>query len=112
MATMFDSDTLPEPYDWSMDDDTPRTELIVYDGSLKKFTSSAIKRKWSLQWRAITTADKDTIWGHLTSNSEITFSPPDTATTYTVLPLGLPKIEHLNKPITHHNVTSVTLREV
>jgi len=41
--------------------------------------------RWSLRWQGITTTERNTIRGKYLVRTTQTFSPPDTATEYTVL---------------------------
>lgn len=54
------------------------------DGTLKTDHADNSKRRWSLNWRVISQSDVDTILTEYADTASQVFSPPDTATTYTV----------------------------
>jgi len=54
------------------------------DSSLKQHIT-AVKWRWQLSWRFLTTAEYNTLITELVREASMTFQPPDTDTTYTVV---------------------------
>jgi len=78
------------------------------DGSLKQHIV-AIKWRWRLTWDLLTTAEYGTLVAELIRQEAMTFKPPDTASTYTVVMTS--DVEIANNEFDTFDV-SVTLEEV
>jgi len=48
----------------------------------------ALKWRWQLEWRGISSAQYTTLWTELERQESMTFIAPDAATTYTVVVVG------------------------
>lgn len=57
------------------------------DGTLRQHYT-AVKRRWTLKWTGLTSAESATLLAEIERVVPLTFKPPDTATTYTVLRIG------------------------
>jgi hypothetical protein len=57
------------------------------DGTLRQHYT-AVKYRWTLKWTGLTSAEYATLLAEIERVVPMTFKPPDTATTYTVLRIG------------------------
>lgn len=57
------------------------------DGTLRQHYA-AVKYRWTLKWTGLTSAEHATLLAEIERVVPLTFKPPDTATTYTVLRIG------------------------
>lgn len=57
------------------------------DGTLRQHYA-AVKYRWTLKWTGLTSAEYATLLAEVERVVSMTFKPPDTATTYTVLRIG------------------------
>lgn len=80
--------TIPQP-DEGFDRPTMQLSATArtLDGTLKRHVSG-LKRRWALVWTSLGATDLATLMGQLEEEGDLTFLPPDEATTYTVLVVG------------------------
>ena len=68
MATTWNSTAIPDPEGWDYSEDFVGAQYVVASGALVTDTIAS-KRRISLRWALITTAQKDTILGLATTQS-------------------------------------------
>lgn len=73
------------------------------DGSMKQHIAN-VKWVWNLTWKMLTTAEYTTLIAELIREESMTFKPPDTATTYTIVMAG--NVGVSNNAFGCHDVTA------
>lgn len=60
------------------------TEMDMADGSLR-YDHIGTRRHWALRWRGVTSAQRDSLWARYGVRTTQAFSPPESASSYTVI---------------------------
>ena len=66
---------------------TSGANMRALDGTLRQHYV-AVKYRWALKWTGLTSTEYSALFAELERVVPMTFKPPDTATTYTVLRIG------------------------
>lgn len=87
MATTFSGSTVADPI-------TPISKNQVLQGEQRRMHDgtlhtvfTAIKWRWTLEWDLLTEAERDAVYLAVQTTGSQSFSPPETASTFTVVVL-------------------------
>lgn len=84
-----------------------QSQKRTLDGSLKQHIAD-VKWRWSLLWELLSTSQYNTLITELDREQSMTFSPPDTASSYTV---AIMDVRVIDNPFGTRDVSAV-LEEV